>query len=415
MSGTDVFVLGGAQTDFARVWTREGLGIADLVREVVQDALGAAQVEAEQIQVGHVGNFAGELYVGQGHLGGLLVEADPAFAGMPTSRHEAACASGGMAILAAMADIEAGRYDVALVVGAEILRTGPGTEAQRLLAAGAWVPRETEGVDFVWPTQFDAVATEYERRYGLDHAHLGAIAENNLTNARRNPFAQTRTWALGPDVFGDDDAANPLVAGMLRRADCSPITDGGAAVVLASASAARAWAEARGRTLESVPRISGWGHTTARMAIDDKIADAKESEYVAPHLRRAITDAFDRAHVADVGAIDVIELHDCFSISEYLMLDHFGITAPGEAWRAIEDGTIAVGGRTPVNPSGGLLGLGHPVGASGVRMILDAAKQVQGSAGPVQVESARRAAVLNMGGGLTTTACFVVETASATC
>lgn len=412
MAGQDVFVLGGAQTDFSRVWTREGLDVADLIREVVQDALVAAQVGAEEIEVGHVGNFAGELYVGQGHLGGLLVEADQNFAGLPTSRHEAACASGSMAVLAAMADIEAGRYDIALVLGAEIMRTLPGSESQRLLGAGAWVPYETEGVDYPWPMQFNAVAMEYDRRYGLSYEHLGAIAATNLENARHNPLAQTRDWTFTERSFAADDDANPTIAGMLRRQDCSPITDGAAAVVLASGRAARTWADTRGRSIGTIPRISGWGHTTSRMAVVDKIADAKESPYVAPHLRRAIEDAFRRAQIPDVAAIDVIELHDCFSISEYLMLDHFGLTPPGESWKAIESGVIQRDGATPVNPSGGLLGAGHPVGASGVRMLLDAAKQVLGVAGPYQIPAAQRAAVLNMGGSMTTTACFVVEAGS---
>ncbi|WP_370588903.1 acetyl-CoA acetyltransferase [Pseudonocardia sp. C8] len=410
MAGQGVFVLGGAQTDFSRVWTREGLDAADLIREVVQDALGAARVDAGDVQVGHVGNFAGELYLGQGHLGGLLVEADPAFAGMPTSRHEAACASGSMAVLAAMADIEAGRYDVALVVGAEIMRIGRGAESQRLLAAGAWVPRETEGVEFPWPHQFNSVAMEYDRRYGLDHRYLGAIAANNLANARQNPLAQTRNWTFDDRAFAEDDEANPTMAGLLRRQDCSPITDGGAAVVLASGTAAREWAARRGRSSDGIPRISGWGHTTSRMAVADKLTDAADSPYVAPHLRRAIVDAFDRARIPDAAALDLIELHDCFSISEYLMIDHFGLTDPGESWRAVDSGAIARDGKWPINPSGGLLGVGHPVGASGVRMLLDVARQVEDAAGDCQVPGAQRGAVLNMGGSMTTTACFVVDT-----
>ena len=412
MAGHDVFVLGGAQTDFSRVWTREGLGAADLIREVVREALERSGVSAGEIQVGHVGNFAGELYLGQGHLGGLLVEADPAFAGLPTSRHEAACASGSMALLAAMADIEAGRYDVALVVGAEIMRTSSGAESQRNLAAGAWVPWETEGVEYLWPETFNGVALEYDRRYGLDRTHLAAIAATNLDNAKRNPLSQTRAWTFTDRSFAADDETNQTIAGMLRRQDCSPVTDGGAAVVLASGTAARQWAAARGRNLESVPRISGWGHATARMALAEKIADARESRYVAPHLRRTILDAFGRARISGVEAVDVIECHDCFTISEYVMIDHLGLTEPGASWQAIESGAIGIDGKTPVNPSGGLIGVGHPVGASGVRMLLDIAKQVEGTAGPYQIPAARRAAMVNVGGSLTTTACFVVETDS---
>ncbi|MGW5149586.1 acetyl-CoA acetyltransferase [Rhodococcus koreensis] len=411
MAQRDVFVLGGSQTDFSRVWTREALDLADLMREVVQDALESASTPARDVEVAHVGNFAGELYVGQGHLGGLLVEADPAFAGLPTSRHEAACASGSMAVLAAMADIESGRYDVALVVGAEIMRTTSGFESQKNLAAGAWVPRETDGVDYLWPETFNAVAEEYDRRYGLDHAHLAAIAANNLENAKHNPLSQTRGWKFTAESFSDNDDANPTIAGMLRRQDCSPVTDGGAAIVLASADAAQQWSARTGRTMESIPRISGWGHATARMALADKLADSRDSRYVAPHLRKTIVDSFRRARIADATALDTIECHDCFTISEYVMIDHLGLTEPGASWQVIEDGAFALDGKMPINPSGGLIGVGHPVGASGVRMLLDAARQVEGTAGPYQIPGARRAAALNVGGSLTTTACFVVEAA----
>src|ERR1700726_1307949 len=139
--GEPVFVLGGHQTDFARNWTREGKSIADLVRATVEGALEAARVDAREIEVGHVGNFVGELLCDQGHLGGLFAEASPAFAGLPTSRHEAACASGSVATLAAMADLEGGRYDVACVLGVELMRRLPAFEAQAKLGVAAWTPR----------------------------------------------------------------------------------------------------------------------------------------------------------------------------------------------------------------------------------------------------------------------------------
>jgi acetyl-CoA C-acetyltransferase len=401
-----VFLLGGFQTDFARNVTREGKTLADLVAETTQGALHAARVEAGAVEVGHVGNFAAELFVGQGHLGGLLVEADPAFAGLPTSRHEAACASGSVATLAAMADLESGRYDVALVLGVELMRNGTGVEAAAKLGAAAWVPRETEGLTHVWPEMFSRVGDEYERRYGLERAHLAAIARSNFANARRNPNAQTRTWALGPDSFDADAPDNPRVAGRLHKYDCSQVTDGGAAVVLASERFTRAHAA---RTGGALSRITGWGHRTSRMALADKLADSRGEAYVFPHVRRAITDAFARAGVEGPGALDAIETHDCFTTTQYLAIDHFGITAPGASWQAIEDGTTAFGGKLPVNPSGGLMGLGHPVGASGVRMLLDAHKQVTRGAGDYQVSGARRAATLNLGGSATTTVCFVVE------
>jgi acetyl-CoA C-acetyltransferase len=405
MSVSPVFVLGGCQTDFARNVTREGGAIVDLIREAAHGALADAGVRADEIEVGHVGNFAAELFVGQGHLGGLLVEADPAFAGLPTSRHEAACASGGVAVLAAMADLQAGRYDVALVLGVELMRNGPTLEAARKLGAAAWVPRETEGLPQVWPEAFSRVGDEYDRRYGLRREHLVALARNAFDCARRNPLAQTRRWTLGPGALDEDAPENPVVAGRLHKYDCSQVTDGAAAVVLASERFAREHARADA----PLARLAGFGHRTSRMALADKLADSRGEPFVFPHVRRAITDAFARAGLAGAADLDVIETHDCFTTTEYMAIDHFGITPPGRSWQAIEDGTVLRGGKLPVNPGGGLMGIGHPVGASGVRMVLDAARQVTGAAGPTQVPGARRAATLNLGGSATTSVCFVID------
>ena len=149
---------------------------------------------------------------------------------------------------------------------------------------------------------------------------------------------------------------------------------------------------------------------SATIMFKDKIADSKDKPYVFPHVRGTIQDAFRRAGIKDVFELDAIETHDCFAITEYMAIDHFGITAPGEAWKAVEDSTIALGGKLPVNPSGGLIGLGHPVGATGVRMVLDAHKQVTGDAGDYQVEGASKVATLNIGGTTTTSCCFIVGT-----
>lgn len=407
-STAPVFVLGGAQTDFARHWTREGRTLTDLMRETAQSALASAKVDAAEVEVGHVGNFVAELFCGQGHLGGLLVEADPAFEGMPASTHEAACAAGGAALMAAMADVESGRYECALVAGVEILRNVKGDVAAKHLGAAAYVPRETEGVQYPWPQLFSELGDEYDRRYGLKHAHLAAIARSNFANARRNPNAQTRNWTLGAEHFAEDDATNPVVSGRIRKQDCSQITDGGAAVLLASARFAERWAKREGRRLEEVPVIKGWGHRTGRMSFADKIASSRDEAYVLPHVRGAVTDAYARAGVEGAGSLDAIETHDCFTTTHYMAIDHFGLTAPGESWKAVEDGTIERGGKCPMNAGGGLTGGGHPIGATGVRMVLDAAKQVSGTAGDYQVEGARTVATLNLGGSGTTAVCTVV-------
>jgi acetyl-CoA C-acetyltransferase len=138
------------------------------------------------------------------------------------------------------------------------------------------------------------------------------------------------------------------------------------------------------------------------------VAESAEAPYVLPHTRRAILDAFERAGLSGVEKIHAIETHDCFTTSEYMAIDHFGITKPGESWKAIEDGTIEMGNKMPIYPSGGLIGCGHPVGATGTRQVLDAYKQVTGQAGDYQVEDAKKVATLNIGGSGTTSVAFVV-------
>ena len=405
---TDVFILGGFQTDFARNYAKQGLEVSDLVADVVTGTLAAAQVGTDAIETIHVGNAFGQLFNGQGQLGGMPATVEPGLWGIPAARHEAACASGGISILAAMAEIEAGRYDCALVVGAEQERNVPGDQASRNLGAAAWIGHEGEDATYMWPYMFSLLADEYDRRYGLDDRHLSAIAELNFRNAKTNPNAQTRAWAHTPESFTADDIANPVVEDRIRRSDCSQVTDGGAGLVLAGQRTAEAWAAARGRSLDTVPRIVGWGHRTVGLPLADKVQRSADGPFVMPHVRQAITDAFRRAGVADVSGVDGIETHDCFTSSEYMAIDHFGITAPGESWKAVEEGTLERDGATPVNPSGGLIGGGHPVGATGVRMVVDAASQVSGTAGDTQVEGARTFATLNIGGSTTTTVSFVV-------
>ncbi len=411
---TPVFILGGAQTDFARVWSRDGLDLSDMMREATTHALADAGVEPEAVGAIHVGNAFGELQRGQAHLGALVAEVVPALWGVPAMRHEGACASSSLAALCAMAEIEAGRCEVALVLGVEELKNLPGDQSSRNQNAAAWVGREDGDCRFMWPAAFGKLVHEYLQRYpALDphalRASLHAIAELNYANARRNPLAQTRRWTFPEGAFSDDDALNPVIEPGTRRLDCGQITDGACAIVLAGEAAAREHAARRGVRLDALPRIAGWGHRNAGIGYASNIARSAGQPLVFPHLRQAIADAWRRAGIAGLDDLDLIETHDCFSMTEYMALDHFGFDEPGMAWRAVERGNIAPGGRLPVNPGGGLIGGGHPVGATGARMLLDAARQVTGRAGDTQVPGARRGATLNIGGSCATVVSFVVE------
>ena len=380
-----VYILGGWQSDFKRNWAREGLEIGDGFAEALRGGLDAVNMPPDEIEVGHVGNFVGDLFSGQGQLGGFFAMAEPAFDGLPTSRHEAACASGSIALLAAMADIESGRYGTAAVLGLEMMRNVPGETGAAYLGAAAWVGHEYQDARYVW------------RR----------ISQINFANARLNPRAQTRDYVFNDASFSADDEANPVIEGRVRKSDCGQVTDGAAMVILASAERAADYARRRGVPLDSLPRIKGWGHRSGPLSYQRKVEASAGAEYVFPQVKRAIDEARARAGLS-LDGIDAVETHDCFAMTEYMAIDHMGLTAPGESWKAIETGDIEIGGRLPINPSGGLIGCGHPVGATGVRMALDAFRQTTGTAGGCQVEWARNVQTLNIGGSTTTTISLVI-------
>lgn len=405
MTGS-VWVLGGCQSDFARNLEREGGEMSSLTAELLDGVFDTTGFDPGHVQTVHVANAFGQLFTGQGQLGAMPATVDPRLWGIPSSRHEAACASGSMALLAATAELEAGRYDAALVLGLEIEKTTDARTGARYLGAAAWTGHEGDDATYMWPFMFSSVADEYDKRYGLQDRHLRAIGELNLRNARSNPNAQTRGWQLTAESFSEDDAANPVVEGRLRRTDCSNMTDGGAAVILVSDRYLREHPDvaARPRAL-----ISGWGHTTVSLDLEQKLARSVREPYVLPHVRTAIQDSFRRAGIAGVDGLDLVETHDCFSMSEYAAIDHYGVTEPGDSWKAIENGDLEKDGRIPFNPSGGLIGGGHPVGATGVRMMLDSFKQVTGQAGDYQIDNASRVGALNIGGSTATTAAWVVS------
>jgi acetyl-CoA C-acetyltransferase len=409
MGGSNVWLLGGYQSDFARNLTRQGLDFADLTASVVIETLQASKVDATDIGVVHVGNAFGEMFAAQGHLAAMPASVVDGLWDTPSSRHEAACASGSVAVLAAIADLRSGAYETALVIGVELEKTVPGDTAAQHLGAAAWTGHEGRDAKFMWPHMFSRVADEYDGRYGIDESHLRAIAQLNFTNAHANPNAQTREWTVPNLMSGGssdlEDEVNPVVEGRIRRFDCSQMTDGGAGIVLVGDDYLRDHPDAR-----PIGRIEGWGHRTVGLGLQQKLDRSADDPYVMPHVRRAVLDAFTRARVS-LDDLDGIEVHDCFTPSEYLAIDHIGLTGPGESWKAIENGEIEIGGRLPINPSGGLIGGGHPVGATGVRMLLDAAKQVSGTAGDYQVEGARTFGTLNFGGSTATTVSFVVTKA----
>ena len=410
-----VYILGGAQTDFERNWTKEGKGMVALLKEAVADGLIQADLNFDDVKslnadnrvACFVGNFIAERYVDQGHLGAFLTEVDSSFYGVPSARYEAACASSSVAIDAAATKIRAGEYDVAIVVGWELMKTVESRIGGDYLGRAAFYEKEGKNIDLPFPKLFGKLADETLKKYpNLDEKRymdaLARISVINYMNAKRNPLAQTRKWFMSYEQARTRGTeTNPLIGGRIAVSDSSQVTDGAVVVVLAS----ERFVNERG--YKDKPVIKGYGHRTAPMMFEKKMADNENSAYVLPWTRQTVLDAYRRSRLT-VDDIDVFETHDCFTSSEYSAISAFGITEPGKEYEAIESGLIAFEGAKPINPSGGLIGCGHPVGASGARMLLDLYKQVTSTAGGYQVAGAKNGMMLNIGGSATTNYVFIV-------
>jgi acetyl-CoA C-acetyltransferase len=328
-----IYVLGGYQTDFSANWARNGMELADGIREVLAQGLDAVELEPRDLETVHVGNFAAELFCNQGHLGGLVAAAHPDLAGVPASRHEGACASGSLAALAASAELEAGRYGLAAVIGIEQMRNVPGDQAAKLIGPSAmWSGHECQDVKYPWPHVFSEVAEEYDRRYGLKSEHLWRIAEINFANARRNPNAQTRRWQFTPESFTADAQANPVIDGRIRKQDCGQISDGAAAVLLASEEGLKR------HNLTPRARI------VARVVVGSDPVIMLDGPIPATH--KILAQAGLTMH-----DIDTIEINEAFA-SVVLAWMHELQPDPAR-----------------VNPTGGAIALGHPLGATGAKLM----------------------------------------------
>ncbi|WP_312370257.1 acetyl-CoA acetyltransferase [Lachnoclostridium sp.] len=410
-----VYIIGGAQTDFSRNWSKEGKGVIALLKEVIDDGLKNINVTYHDIielnkkgkVACFVGNFIAELYVNQGHLGALLTEVNPAFYGVPSARYEAACASGSVALDAAITKIKAEDYELVLVIGWELMKTVDAKTCGDFLGRAAFYQEEALGVEFPFPKLFGQLADESIIKYNIDEERyldsLAKISVINYENAKRNPNAQTKKWFMSEgQAKARGTSTNSIIGGKLAISDCSQVTDGAAFVALASEKFVRDHYNSN-----KFPIVKGWGHRVAPMKFDTKLNESSNSKYILPWTRQAVLDAYERANLG-VDDIDFFETHDCFTSSEYAAISAFGITEPGLEYEAVESGRIAFGGDKPINPSGGLIGCGHPVGASGVRMFLDLFKQVAGESEGYQLNKADNGLMLNIGGSATTNYVFIV-------
>ena len=416
-----VYIIGGSQTDFQRNWSKENKNFIAIIKEVINDALQKTDISFKEIEslnkknkIGiFVGNFDGEQYFNQGHLGAFLTEINKSFYGVPSARYEAACASGSVAIDAASSKIKTGDYDVAIVLGVELMKTVDSQIGGDFLGTAAYYQKEAKNITFPFPKLFGQLADVYINKYSLDEKRylscLAEISNINYNNAKKNPNAQTRSWFMNKEHANKRNTKNNmLVGGKLAITDCSQVTDGAAVVILSSKKYLNQYKKKRKLTNKNFSEITGWGHRVAPVQFLEKIKESQKNSYVLPWTRQTVLDALKRANLKE-NQIDFYETHDCFTSSEYAAISAFGITKPGEEYKAIENGLISFDGKKPINPSGGLIGCGHPVGASGIRMLLDLHKQITKSAGNYQLKKSNHGMMLNIGGSATTNFVYIVS------
>ncbi|WP_025596092.1 acetyl-CoA acetyltransferase [Agrobacterium tumefaciens] len=351
-----------------------------LMASVVAPAIDHAGVDVSDID----GIFVGVMNNGfskQDFQGALVAMGDERLAYTPAVRFENACSTGSAALYSAMDFIEAGRGRIALVVGAEKMTALPTAEVGEILLSACYRAEEAN-IPGGFAGQFGRIAQAYFQRYGDRSEELAMIAAKNHANGAVNPYAHMRK-DFGFDFCNTVSDKNPYVAGPLRRTDCSLISDGAAAIILADEE-----------TAASLNRAIGF---RGRKHVNDIMALSRRDPLAFEGARRAWAGSLELAG-ATLDDLSFVETHDCFTIAELIEYEAMGLAKPGEGYRVVQDGTALKTGRLPINPSGGLKSKGHPVGATGVSMHVMAAMQLMGEAGDMQIPNASLAGVFNMGG-----------------
>ncbi len=370
-------IVGWAHTPFGKL---ENEDIESLIVRVAGEALadaGIGPADIDQIFLGHYG----EGFVRQGFPASLVLQASDAFRFKPATRVENACATGSAAIHQAMNTIAAGRARFALVVGVEKMTAVAGPQVAESLIRASYIKEEGD-IEGGFAGVFGRIAQQYFQRYGDQSDALARIAAKNHRNGVANPYAHMRK-DFGYEFCRNASDKNPLVAGPLKRTDCSLVSDGAAAVVLGDVS-----------TALTMPKAVAF---RAAVQVNDFLPISRRDIVAFEGCEQAWRQALAQGRLG-LDDLDLVETHDCFTVAELIEYEAMGLAPKGQGARAILEGWTEKDGRLPVNPSGGLKSKGHPIGATGVSMHVMAAMQVRGQAGDMQVKDARLAGVFNMGG-----------------
>ena len=367
-------------------WSHSPFGklAGETVESLIVGVAGASLADAgigpkdvDEIVLGHFN--AG--FSAQDFTAALVLQASPELRFKPATRVENACATGSAAVHQGIKTIEAGAARIVLVVGVEQMTTTPAAEIGRNLLKASYV-REEADIDGGFAGIFGKIAGLYFQKWGDQSDALAMIAAKNHKNGVGNPYAQMRK-DLGYDFCRTESEKNPFVAGPLKRTDCSLVSDGAAAVVLADVETAL--------RLKKAVAFRAAEHVQDFLPMSKR--DILKFEGCAQAWQRALAKSG-----LELRDMSFVETHDCFTIAELIEYEAMGLTPEGQGARAVMEGWTQKDGKLPVNPSGGLKAKGHPIGATGVSMHALAAMQLTGTAGDLQVKNARVGGIFNMGG-----------------
>ena len=395
------FIVGGANTNFIGkshpdfIWKKhpdfgkkENPTWEELLQEAVDGLISETGVNPEDIDKLFLGNFTGELFVNQGHMGAALVGTHPAFANKPSMRVEGACASGGLAIMAALDSIAAGA-DMVLVAGVEVQTTVSARDGGDFLARASHYSRQRSIDDFTFPALFGRRSKAYREAFGVDADAIDAVSIKAYANANKNPKAHMKAVKMDAEsaanspIFLSNEEYKPFV----KISDCSQVSDGASALLLVS----EAGLAKLGKSIAEAVEVVGRGHSVASLYEDGDLTRLTTSA-------DAVAKAYSEAGVS-ANEIDIAEVHDCFAITEVMMYEAAGFAAPGKGGELAASGETGINGRIPVNTGGGLIGFGHPVGATGVKQALEIFRQMKGQCGDYQVPfTPKYGLTINMGG-----------------
>jgi acetyl-CoA C-acetyltransferase len=369
-----ISIVGTYQTKFAEHWDKS---LNDLIIEAITGCLRDSAVNKTQVQSVYIGNMLGSSLSQEGHLGSLVSQIIQS--NVPVTRVEAACASGSMALHTGIQAILSGSTENALIIGAEKMTDCEATTISKALMAAASQEESDSGLSF--PGLYAMMAHAYFWEFGAQESDLAKVSVKNHHHAKFNALAQFPFEVTLEQVLN-----SPRVADPLKMLDCSPVTDGAAAVFIASSQ----W-------VKKHQAKNGVMITGSAMATDCISLSGRQSLTQLKATQLAAQKAYQQAGI-EIKDIDCVEVHDCFTIAEILALEDLGLYARGEGYHYLNEQETWLGGKRPVNTSGGLKACGHPVGATGIKQIVEATTQLKEQASGRQVKDAQVAVTQNVGG-----------------